>query len=86
LFLYGDLTVASVLKFTHTVTERVLRYVVIDARRTTRTSPTNFRPPVPRRSQRIARISLALRDRSQIFLAETPQTVLSGCAVDSLWA
>jgi tripeptide aminopeptidase len=30
LFLYGDLTVASALKFTHGVTERFLRYVVID--------------------------------------------------------
>jgi tripeptide aminopeptidase len=30
LFLYGDLTVASALKFAHTVTERFLRYVVID--------------------------------------------------------
>jgi tripeptide aminopeptidase len=30
LFLYGDFTVASLLKFTHTVTERFLRYAVID--------------------------------------------------------
>jgi tripeptide aminopeptidase len=30
LFLYGDLTVTSQLKFAHTVTERFLRYVVID--------------------------------------------------------
>jgi tripeptide aminopeptidase len=30
LFLYGDLTVVSALKFKHTVTERLLRYVVID--------------------------------------------------------
>jgi tripeptide aminopeptidase len=30
LFLVGDLTVTSPLKFTHTVTERFLRYVVID--------------------------------------------------------
>ncbi len=30
MFLYGDLTVTSALKFTHGVTERFLRYVVID--------------------------------------------------------
>jgi tripeptide aminopeptidase len=39
LFLYGDLTVASALKFTHTVAERFLRYVLIDTQ-SDPTSPT----------------------------------------------
>jgi tripeptide aminopeptidase len=37
--LYGDLTVASALKFTHTVAERFLRYVLIDTQ-SDPTSPT----------------------------------------------
>jgi hypothetical protein len=71
--LYGDLTVASVLKFTHTVTERLLRYVVIDARAD---------PDIPDELQASSAAAIAAYRPHQFGLAGSVTNLFSGNAAN----